>query len=289
MRRRLPPLSTLRAFEATARLGSVSRAAEELGRTHGAVSRQLRTLQEHLQAPVFEKAGVGLRLNTRGAALQAVVAEAFDRLEAGWTRAAEGDALHVACSATFATRWLAARLGDFYRGRPEVKVRLSMTSAAEMRRQGADLVIAWDLEAFPPAERARAVRLAPAAFGPVCAPAYAWRPPADGRLDAACRIAHDFTSRAWDRWSAATGVAVAATSELSFPHTHLCLEAAVAGQGVAMVERRMAAEDLAGGRLVAPLGFTPFEEGVSVIPAADVPPGSPAAAFIDWLRSALAA
>lgn len=289
MRRRLPPLSTLRAFDATARLGSVSRAADELGRTHGAVSRQLRTLQDQLGAPLFDKVGVGLRLNARGEALRAVVADALDRLEAGWARAIEGEALHVACSATFATRWLAARLGDFYRQRPEVKVRLSMTSAAEMRRQGADLVIAWDLETFPPLERARAVRVSTAAFGPVCAPNYSWTPPAAGRLSTPCRIVHDFTSRAWDLWSATTGITVTTAAELSFPHTHLCLEAAVAGQGVALVERRMAADDLASGRLVAPLGFAAFEDGLSVIPAIDITPGSAAAAFMDWLRETLAA
>lgn len=289
MRRRLPPLSTLRAFEATARLGAVTRAAEELGRTHGAVSRQLHALQDQLGAPLFERAGTGLKLNARGVALLAAVSEAFERLEAGWVRAVEGGALHVACSATFATRWLAARLGDFYRRHPDVKVRLSMTSAAEMRRQGADLVIAWDLEAFPPAERALALGLAPAVFGPVCAPSYAWRPPQGECLVLGRRIVHDFTSRAWDRWAAASGLRVEAAAELSFPHTHLCLEAAAAGQGVALVERRMASEDLAAGRLVAPLGFAAFPEGLSVIPAGPVVPGSPEAAFIDWLRAALAA
>ena len=66
--RRLPPLSALRAFEATARLGSVTAAAAELGRTHGAVSRQLRTLQEAAGVPLFDKAGTGLRLNRHGQA-----------------------------------------------------------------------------------------------------------------------------------------------------------------------------------------------------------------------------
>lgn len=289
MRRRLPPLSTLRAFEATARLGSVTRAAESLGRTHGAVSRQLHGLQDHLGARLFDRAGAGLKLNPRGEALLAVVSDAFDRLEVGWARAAESGALHVACSATFATRWLAGRLGEFYRRRPDLKVRLSMTSAAEMRRQGADLIIAWDLDAFPAAERALALDLAPIAFGPVCAPAYDWRPPQDGRLTLSRRIVHDFTSRAWDGWAGASGLRVTATQELSFPHTHLCLESAAAGQGVALVETRMAADDLAAGRLVAPLGFMEFPGGLSAIPAEPVTPGSPQAAFIDWLRSALAA
>ena len=69
--RDLPPLSTLKAFDAVARLGSVTRAAEELGRTHGAVSKQLRALQDHLGAPLFDRIGTGVALNARGRALAA--------------------------------------------------------------------------------------------------------------------------------------------------------------------------------------------------------------------------
>nr|QQZ50803.1 hypothetical protein JKL49_05575 [Phenylobacterium glaciei] len=84
------------------------------------------------------------------------MSEALDRLEQGWRRVrdeARGPGVHVACSATFATRWLAPRLADFYRAHPEIRVRLSMTSAREMRDEGADLVIAWDWKAFPPPTR----------------------------------------------------------------------------------------------------------------------------------------
>ena len=136
MSRRLPPLSALRAFEATARLGSVTRAADELGRTHGAVSRQIRALQDHAGGALFDKAGTGLRLNHQGEALRLVVAQALDQLEQGWLRVldeARGASVHVACSATFAMRWLVPHLPGFYRGHPDVKVRLSMTSAREIR------------------------------------------------------------------------------------------------------------------------------------------------------------
>ena len=288
MARALPPLSALKAFEATARLGSVTRAAAELGRTHGAVSRQIRGLQEHLGAPLFDKAGTGLALNAQGEALRAVVADALDRLEQGWLRArdaASGPSLHVACSATFATRWLAPRLASFHRDHPKVKVRLSMTSAREMRREGADLVIAWDRHSFPLEDQARAIRLADVAFGPVCAPGYDL--PAGGQVG--CRIAHDFTTTAWDQWSALTGRTIIGARELTYPHTHLCIEAALAGLGVALVERRLVASDLAAGRLAAPLSFTPFEQGLAAAPAAERPMSPTALAFIDWLKAELAA
>ncbi|WP_340646123.1 LysR substrate-binding domain-containing protein [Phenylobacterium sp.] len=289
--RQLPPLSALRAFDATARLGSVTRAAEELGRTHGAVSRQIRGLQDHLGAPLFDKAGAGLRLNAQGQALHAVVAEALDRLEQGWRRArdeARGPGVHVACSATFATRWLAPRLADFYRGHPEVRVRLSMTSAREMRDEGADLVIAWDWKGFPAADRARAIPLAPVAFGPVCAPGYPFDEVLGAEIAVPCRIDHDFTSSAWDQWAAATGRRVSGATELSFPHTHLCIEAAITGLGVALVERRLISAELADGRLRAPCGFVVFGQGLVAIPSGDRYQSASASLFIDWLATALA-
>jgi len=288
--RRLPPLSALRAFEATARLGSVTAAAAELGRTHGAVSRQLRTLQEVAGVPLFDKAGTGLRLNRHGQALLRAVAEAFGTLEAGWRQLldeAGGPALHVACSATFAMRWLVPRLSEFYQAHPAVRLRLSMTTARELRLEGADLVVAWDRSAYPAADRARAIPLGAVAFGPVCAPGY----PAvlsGARLRMPVRIGHDHTMRAWENWEQRSGLVAEHGSELRFPHTHLCIGAAIAGLGVAMVERRLVAEELASGRLVAPCGFTAFAEGWAAVPSAARGNTPAARAFVAWLGTTLA-
>ena len=269
MARRLPPLSTLRAFEATARLGSVTRAAEELGRTHGAVSRQLRALQEQAGLPLFEKAGTGLRLASAGRALQATVAGAFDALEQGWARLqddARGPGIHVACSATFAMRWLVPHLPAFYRRHPDV--------------------IAWDRHAYPERDRERAIHLGGVAFGPVCAPDHALVR-RRRRLSFATRIDHDFTSTAWTSWQEVTGFVETHERELHFPHTHLCIEAALAGLGVALVERRMVADDLANTKLVAPLGFTQFPEGLAAVPASERAASKAARAFIAWMSEEL--
>lgn len=291
MPRRLPPLSALRAFEATARLGSVTRAADELGRTHGAVSRQIRALQDHAGSALFDKAGTGLRLNAQGEALRQVVAQALDQLERGWLRVldeAQGASVHVACSATFAMRWLVPHLPGFYRLHPDVKVRLSMTSAREIRHQGADLVLAWDRLSYPERDQARAIRLADVAFGPVCAPRYKVSV-RQRRLGAATRIVHEHTSRAWTVWQDNSGHVVKTAAELSFPHTHLCIEAALSGLGVALVERRMVADDLAAGRLIAPCGFTPFADGLAAVPASERAASPAARAFVTWIAGELAA
>ncbi|WP_248310135.1 LysR substrate-binding domain-containing protein [Bosea sp. WAO] len=290
-RSRLPPLSTLHVFEVVARLGSVTRAAEELGRTHGAVSRQLRSLHERAGISFFDREGTGIRLNRHGQALRDVVAAAFEDLEQGWQRVlaqASGEALHVACSATFAMRWLVPRLAGLYRENPELKIRLSMTSAREIRQQGADLIIAWDLASYSAADVEGAVPLAPVNFGPVCAPAYAFSL-ADRRLSFETRIAHEFTSRAWTGWQELSGVTTLQRFERGFPHTHLCIEAAAAGLGLALVEQRMVTEELASGRLIAPCGFAPFPDKLSAIPMGARGQTKTARMFVDWLTATLTA
>jgi len=287
---RLPPLSTLRAFEAVARLGSVSRAADELGRTHGAVSKQLRTLHEHAGLPLFEKVGTGLRANAAGRSLAAAVAEALDTLSDRYAvvvREARSPAVHVACSVTFAMGWLAPRLPAFSSAHPDVRLRLSMTSAREMREErDADLTVLWDRSGYPPADQARAIRLADSRFGVVAAPRYP-ATLARGRLAAPRRIVHDHTSRAWDQWTELTGVRIETDAALSFPHTHLCLGAAVGGMGIAMVEQRLADADITAGRLVAVGGFTAFPDGFAAIPHRSKPMSPESRLFLDWLAEGL--
>lgn len=282
--RNLPPLSALRAFEATARTGSVTQAAQELHRTHGAVSRQLRLLRDHMGIALFHKEGTGLKPSEAGRELLAVAQRVFDDLESGYNRIlrrTEQPGLHVACSATFAMRWLVPHLSDFYRAHPQVRIRLSMMSAREIRNEGADLVLAWNIASYPAADRARALPLGLAAFGPVCTPSYDY---AGGR---AVRIDHDHTTTAWRQWESLNPQRFQWDGELTFPHTHLCIEAALAGLGVALVGERLVRKEIEEGLLVAPHGFTPFQQGWMAIPAPDAPLGEDALALIAWMREAM--
>lgn len=282
--RQLPPLSTLRAFEATARTGSVTRAAQELSRTHGAISRQLRLLQAHAGTALFDKHGTGLTLNEPGTQFLAVVQSVFGQLENGYKRVqdhARGPSLHVACSATFAMRWLVPHLPDFYRLRPDIKIRLSMTSAREIRTEGADLLIAWDLSSYSSSDQDRAIDLAPVRFGPVCAPT------SIASLRTQPRITHDFTASAWNQWDALSGKQVGGERQITFPHTHLCIEAAASGLGVALVEQRLVRRELTSGQLVAPCGFVEFASGWRAVPIAGRAPSRDAEVFMGWVRHAL--
>jgi DNA-binding transcriptional LysR family regulator len=246
-------------------------------------------LQEAAGFPLFDKAGTGLRLNGHGNAMLRFVTEALDKLESGWERLlddAGGPVVHVACSATFARRWLVPRLSDFYKAHPDVRLRLSMTTARELRFEGADLVVAWDRSTYPAVDRAKATPLGDVAFGPVCAPGYPARP-VEVQLRMPARIAHEYTVRAWDDWKARSGLSLVYEAELRFPHTHLCIEAAIAGLGVAMVERRLVADDISTGRLVAPCGFTGFAEGWAAMPFSERAETPAAHAFVAWLRTTL--
>ncbi|MBA4011027.1 MAG: LysR family transcriptional regulator [Phenylobacterium sp.] len=291
MRPRLPPLAALRAFEAVARLGSVGRAAEELGRTHGAVSKQLQALRLDAGVPLFDKVGTGLQPNAAGKRLAAAVGLAFDDLGQAYAEAvreARAPELRIACSASFAMGWLVPHLPRFSEHHPQVRLQLSMTSAKEMREErDADLVILWDRSAYPPEDQARAIRLADAQFGPVAAPDYPVER-LDGVLRAGRRIGHDHTTGAWAQWSRLSGLSVEAPAQVNFPHTHLCLQAAVAGMGVAVAERRLASADLAAGRLTAVADFASFPDGFAAIPHRTRPLSPQARLFLDWLAAELA-
>ena len=154
------PLASLRAFEAVARTGSVTRAAEELARTHGAISRHLKLLADDVGAELFERDGTGLRMTPAAADFYAVTRSVFDQLERAYdnlgSRAA-GPGVHVACSATFAMRWLVPQLAVFYRKHPDIRIRLSMTSAREIRNEGADVLVAWDMSSYSDADQRRAL------------------------------------------------------------------------------------------------------------------------------------
>lgn len=292
MPRNLPPLSYLRSFEATARLGSVTRAAEELGRTHSAVSKQLQLLQEQLGTAVFEKAGTGLRLNEDGAAFFTTVSRAFDLLEERYhelkTSRSEAS-VHIGCSATFAMVWLVPRLAEFYSLHPNCRVQLSMSSSARdggtnRARDSADITLSWD-RLSKPSVRGDFVPLASVSFGLVSAPDYPFRTQGN-ESSFATRISHDHMYGQWTNWQTATGHKILAQSELYFPHMHLCTGAAVAGLGVALVERRFALSELKSGKLVERSEFLKFEDGFIAM-MNPVRKLSPAATnFLDWLRGA---
>lgn len=291
--RRLPPLNALPAFEATARLGSMKAAAGELGRTHSAISKQVAHLEEAMGVALFEPDGVGVRATAEGAAYALAVGEALDALVGAGERlrrAAREPSVVVRCSAGLAARWLIPRLPGFLQRHPDIDVRLTVAQGGGLiggERLDDDLVLSWDrltapigdlLDAVGPGATAHPI--GDAAFGPVAAPGVAPEVDGDGAATLAL-IDHAGAPDLWPGWSALTGRVVRASSRVAYPSTLLCIEAAAAGLGACVVERRLVARELESGALTAPYGFAPWPRGLIAIRRG---PGRPAdAAFLAWL------
>jgi len=262
MARRLPPLNALRAFEAAARVGSVSRAADELHVTHGAVSRHIRTLEDALGAPLFERDGRGLALTAAGVRLRDAAGDAFASLQSAWAalhRDARTSALVLGCPGSLLARWVIPRLERLGTDLPALKLHLSAQEGGfDAALTGLDAALLLG-EAPWPAEW-QVQRLGPERIGPVLSPRHArYQLLCDGAVDALLDepLLHT-TSRpqAWPRWFAAQGLDDAAPRMgTGFDHLTYLLEAAIAGLGVAIAPQELVQADLDNGRLVAPWGF----------------------------------
>jgi DNA-binding transcriptional LysR family regulator len=262
MARPLPPLNALRAFEAAARVGSVSRAADELHVTHGAVSRHIRTLEDALGAPLFERDGRGLALTAAGLRLRDAAGDAFASLQSAWAalhRDARTSALVLGCPGSLLARWVIPRLERPGADLPALKLHLSAQEGGfDASLAGLDAALLLGEAPWPSEWKVHA--LAPERIGPVLNPRHARYAalrdaPAVALLDEP--LLHTISRpQAWPRWFEAQGLDAASLQPgTGFDHLTYLLEAAAAGLGVAIAPRELVQADLDSGRLVAPWGF----------------------------------
>jgi LysR family glycine cleavage system transcriptional activator len=257
MSRRLPSLTALRAFEAAARHENLTRAAEELFVTHGAISRQIRDIELDLGTALFERRGRRLALTDAGRDYQRAVTAAFDDLAAATDRlrqSASARRLTLNVLPTFAMRWLIPRLGRFQQLNPKIELRL-VTSDRPLARLGEpfDLAVRRGPEAWPGYQAA--------AFMaewelPVCSPALLRRKPITTLTDLEQHILLDAETRpdAWQQWLRSVGAThLQFVGRQQFDHFYLCLDAAEDGLGFALGPVPLIADDLLAQRLVAPL------------------------------------
>ena len=258
----LPPLNALRAFEATARLGGMSRAGDELHVTHGAVSRQIRALEEQLGVALFRREGRGLALTEAGLRLREVSAETFGRLREVCAELRAGSRqgpFVLGCPGSLVARWFIPRLDRLNRALPELRLHLSTrTDDTPLPAAGQDATLLFT-ETAPPLEF-RAYHLAPERIGPVLSPyCPAYLRLKDGDLSAllAERLLHTLSRpQAWPQWFALQGEdEPPLTYGQGFEHLYYLLEAALSGLGVAIAPEPLVAADLKAGRLMAPWGF----------------------------------
>lgn len=263
MSRDLPPLNALKAFEATARLNSVSKAAESLSVTHGAVSRQLKLLEEHLGIALFVKQGRGLKLTDAGSRLRDASAEAFERLRLVCAELSQAQAqapFVLGCSGSLLARWFIPRLGRLNSDLPDLRLHLSAGEGdLDPRRPGLDALLMF---AEPPWPADMDVfELAEERIGPVLSPRFhgfeALQNCAAKDLLKHALLHTTSRPQAWPSWARRNGLEPEAlTLGQGFEHLYYLLEAAVAGLGIAIAPEPLVIDDLRAGRLAAPWGFT---------------------------------
>ncbi|BBK31987.1 LysR family glycine cleavage system transcriptional activator [Stella humosa] len=284
MTRRLPPLGALRAFEAAARHGSFTVAAAELAVTPGAISQQVKGLEDHLRMALFERRPQSLTLTAAGRAYAPALTDALDAIAAATRRLAgplDRTVLTVALPTLFAVGWLLPRLDRFHAAHPAIELRLrSSHREAEPGTDGVDAAIRHGRAGWG---AAACTYLFNDALVPLCSPAYAPArlPPLAGHTLLVAETAAD----AWPAWRAAADTVDEPARTLVFGDEGLVIQAALNGLGIGLVDRRLAEEPLREGRLVAAGDAPPLMRGTAwyLVTPADRGGDGPVATLAGWL------
>ena len=249
------PLNALRAFEASARHLSFTRAGLELHVTQAAVSHQVKHLEESLGVPLFRRLPRGLALTEEGEALLPVLTETFRRIAGALDRFEGGrlrEVLTLGAVGTFVTGWLLPRLPEFRAAHPFVDLRLlTNNNRVDLAGEGLDYAIRFGDGAWHGTE---AARLFEAPLSPICAPALAQRlrQPADLARETLLR---SYRADEWTQWFATAGLPARVIRGFVFDSSLAMAEAAVQGAGVALLPARMFERDLRQERLVQPFAI----------------------------------
>src|ERR1700759_398386 len=256
MARRLPSLNGLKAFEAAARSESFTRAAEELNVTQGAVSHQVKALEETLGLKLFHRERQRLFLTEAGRDYLAVIRDAFDRIDVGTERLLqrqERGVLTVSTSPDFAAKWLVNRLSRFTEKHPDVDLRVSATTHyVDFARDDVDVAIRHGDGNWPgfDVQRLYSERLFPVCSPKLVAGRNRIRKAADLLKFPLLRLED---TKNWTRLFEAAGVKVTVGPGPVLNRASMLIDAAIDGQGIALARTALAAWDLINGRLVRPI------------------------------------
>lgn len=242
----LPSLTGLRAFEAMARTGGATRAAQELNVTHGAVSRQVKALEASIGVRLFEGPRHRLQLTPAGRDLLAGLTPAFDALDAAVRQVRGRTQIQLAIHPSLAVKWLIPRLSDLNSTLPEMDLELADLAPQAMKQRGADLVVR--ILTREAAEAAKADVLADNWIGVVHAPSLTL-------ADDTPRLAATTHPQGWRDWATASGRPAGDGPVRRLEHLHFVVDAAVAALGVGVLPWIVVADDVKAGRLTAPFGF----------------------------------
>jgi LysR family glycine cleavage system transcriptional activator len=288
MRQRLPPLNALKAFEAAARHESFTRAAVELFVTQGAVSHQVKALEQELGLKLFNRERQRLVITEAGRDYLNVVRDAFDRIAVGTEQLLQrqnSGVLTVSTSPDFAAKWLVHRLGHFVEAHPEIDLRVSASlHHVDFAREEVDLAVRHGEGEWSGLD---AVLLCTEQVFPVCSPRLL-----SGRRGVTrpadllkYPLIHTGDRSWWTRWLEAAGIRdKAAIHGPVLNRDAISIDAAINGQGIALTRTTLAAWDLLNGRLMRPLAEAlPLSKSYWIVCPKAVAMQPKIATFRDWL------
>lgn len=297
--RKLAHLTALRAFEAVTRHMSFARAARELSVTPGAISQQIRTLEDYYGVQLFRRHNRRISLTDEAQAVLPDLRAAFDRLSSVTARLQEesaGGLITVSAPPTLAAKWLVHRLGDFARAHPKIQVVLdSSDRLVDLHRENVDLAIRYGRGRWP---GLRTELLVHESLTPACAPAFLQAHPLAEPQDlAGVSLIHDRTMLddaafpTWDSWFAAARLDGAGDGGgLHLSSSITAIQAAVDGLGVILGRTVAIDEDVAAGRLVLPFPRLRVPgHGYYAVCRPEALEFQKVAAFRDWLLEAFEA
>ncbi|TKV70322.1 LysR substrate-binding domain-containing protein [Rhizobium sp. AU243] len=291
MVRQFLPLNGLRAFEASARHLSFTRAAIELCVTQAAVSQQVKGLEKRLGVSLFQRLPRGLKITAEGEALLPTVTSSFDqmattldRIEAGQVR----ELLFLGVVGTFAVGWLLPRLNAFQKQHPFIDVRVSTNNnRVDMAAEGLDFAIRFGQGSWHGTD---AFRLFEAPLSPLCTPKLAetLKTPTD-LMEAT--LLRSYRADEWSNWFAAAGVTPAAqvNAGIVFDTSLGMMEAALQGLGVALAPPSMFSRHLASGAIIQPFPVTISLGSYWLTRLQSKPPTPAMQAFSDWMFDSIGA
>lgn len=278
---KLPSLSTLRFFDAAAKSGSFVKAAEQLNVTHSAISRQIRILEEQLGVALFERRNRAVFLTSEGQLLLQTTSSIFEQLQESVEKIKANivsDVVSLSCEPTIAMKWLIPRLTYFYQQYPHITVHLVAAGGAiDFAKTNVDLALRRNDFKWP--DHVHAVKVCAEHMGVVMKP----------ELDRGENLNHipllSTTSRptAWQTWQSAKSVDLSANKVIAYEHFYLCIQAALAGQGIALASFLMVADEVQTKQLCAPHGFILDGSAYYLLSHKPVSANSAADIFTHWL------
>lgn len=285
------PLLALRAFTEVARHGSIKHAAQALGVTSGAVSQQIRQLEDRLGVTLFIRGHQKMSLSEDGASVYPTLLIAFDQIESA-LRTLESSkrrkTVTISTVPSFAASWLVPRLGDFNRLHPDIEVRVEASATlVDLRRDHVDIAIRHGLGHYPGlnTEHLVAPVLLPVASPELIASQPRIHEPADCL---SWPLLQDADRADWALWLAAHDVDEDPRAErgTAFEDDYLLIRAAIAGLGLALVPQEYARDEIAAGRLTQVLDKPwPSRFAYYLVTLPETQQRPEVLAFADWIKA----